>query len=306
MAPPFPRPGYVPEPAWSCYLELLEPGPTGRPSPLTLPIHRERFRRLFGLHRDPDATRDGTPKIAKTWRHLAAEIEPPTRPHPWSAQDWRLLLDLFWTLPAGFDAPAYRAVRRARELSRAITEHAGALAAALSEYETLANRHGLDRPDAAAGAFEWLTDAAAGMDPDARARFDEVCAPWFGVSVRRRVEIDALPYPAEMVETLARAFDGFEPTAPECNDEANGPQEPGITGIVRHFERRWSQYQGTDRPDMRPPFVMAARFQIGNTDTARILSALFDLTVTPDHVRDVRKTRATDRASDRNTQNRET
>ena len=72
------------------------------------------------------------------------------------------------------------------------------------------------------------------------------------------------------------------------------PRYPNQTAIVEHFEARWRAYQGHGFPTLSPPHVLAARFEIGATDAARVLSALFGVTISRqlvNHVRTQRKNR---------------
>ena len=74
-------------------------------------------------------------------------------------------------------------------------------------------------------------------------------------------------------------------------NHANAAEVSRLTAIINHFEDRWDRYQARDRPDLQPPDVMAARFEIGATDLARILSALFGFPFSPEAVNYARKQR---------------
>lgn len=319
------RPEYIPPPVWQFYQELREPNDNGSPSPLERSPTREAVRRLLGLEcgRD-DLDRHGRPKIAITWRHLQRAIEQdprspferwkPTaadadnwramredfRQHGatwWQVMDYRHLFDLLWSLPSTFDNGAYQARRRARELVQGstnkatptIAELAYQLADALTEYRTIAERRHLSEPIEGRLTEAWIETAVrAQPDPIDRYRFERETLPHFGWGYGF-ADVRWLPNPALMLETLAVAFEGFEPTAsPVFADYANTEQEPGKTAIVRHFERAWCNFQACNRGDMRPPNVMAARFTIGDTDLSRILSALFGFPFTRENIKDTR------------------
>ena len=150
------RPDYLPAPVWNLWLDL-QGGPADTAA----------TRRVLGLAYDaPD-------DIGRTWRRLARQIDAAARPL-WAESDWRLLLDLFWSLPHSFDPGAYQARRRAAELAPRIAALAAELAAALDECEGLANRHDLSIPDEGLGTAETVADigrAFEGFEPLASPRF---------------------------------------------------------------------------------------------------------------------------------------
>jgi hypothetical protein len=97
--------------------------------------------RLLGIEAGPDARdRRGVPRIAATWRHLWMLPRPD--------QDWRLLFDLFWTLPDSLDADARDALQACRALAPEIVELADDLAQRLEQYAERADRHQITRPEA--------------------------------------------------------------------------------------------------------------------------------------------------------------
>jgi hypothetical protein len=277
MTPPFPRPGYIPEPAWSIYLEWIEPDPYRPGVPWLLrPPYDARIRRLFGVHPDAPKDRTGQPEIARTWRHLATAIDPPDRPNPWSRSDWRHLLDLLVNLPEAFDGGAHRATRRARELAPQIAAQARALADALSELRDLASDHpDVDAPPALGCTWQLILSAAnAETDPHARYRFDRDVRPYAGQSVYERLDVQHLPTPAALLSALADEIDAEAP-APGAR------QAPGMAApLVWDFDAAWAIRQGADDPDIPPRGTMEARFRIDDTDLARLLTAMHGVTVT--------------------------
>lgn len=252
------RPEYIPPAVWQFYQELRESNQVGSPSPLERSPTREAVRRLLGLECGPnDRDRHGRPKIAKTWRHLQRAIEqdprsPFERWRPtaadaenwhamredfsqhtapwWQVMDYRHLFDLFCFLPGSFDNGAYRARRRARELVQGandkatptIAELAFQLADALTEYRDLAERHNLSEPIEGRLTEAWIETAGrAQPDPIDRCRFEDETLPHFGWG-SGFADVRWLPDPALMLETLAIAFDEFEPIAsPIFADHAN-------------------------------------------------------------------------------------
>lgn len=328
------RPEYIPLAVWQFYQELREPNEDGSPSPLERPPARAAVRRLLGLECGPaDRDRHARPEIAKTWRRLQRAIEQDPRSpferwrptaadaenwramredfsqqgDPWcNVMDYRHLFDLLWSLPSSFDNGAHQARRRARELVQGankkatptIAELAFQLADALTEYRDLAERHNLSEPIEGRLTEAWIETAGlAQSNPIDRYRFERETLPHFGWG-SGFTDVRWLPNPALMLETLAIAFDDFEPTAsPTFADHANAKQQSRQTAIVRHFERLWSRIQPNDEwPDRRPPDIMAARFTIGPTDLARILSALFGFEISRANVKDARAAIAAEKA----------
>jgi hypothetical protein len=207
-----------------------------------------------------------------------------------------LLFELLWTLPESFDRGAYSALKRARELAPRIAALARDLSRALQEYADLAERHSLAIPLEGLGGFELIESAGKHQGEPASGAFEDRCLPFFGFSVPRRVDVNYLPAPARMAEALGLAFDGFEPAASEqLTGYANAAEVSQQRAIISHFEDRWGWYQGANRPDLMPPSVIAARFDIGATDLARILTALFGFPFSRESVNYARGERAKNR-----------
>lgn len=283
------RPEHLPAAVWQFYRELREPNADGSPSVIERPKYRVPVLRLLGIH--PEAPEG----IAKTWRNLQRQMTRAKRPG-WEPSDWRLFFDLLWSLPGSFDPRAYEARRRTQELAPRIARLARELSQALTEYNHLAERHSIDIPDEGLSGFGLIESAGKNQDPDTAARFEHFSLPYFGFSDHKRVCVQYLPPPARMIEEIAFAFEGFQPWAnAHFGEYANAPEVSQQTAIIDHFQDRWSWYQGNSGPSMLPPYVMAARFEIGATDLARILTALFGFEFSRESVNYARGQRAKNR-----------
>jgi hypothetical protein len=169
-------------------------------------------------------------------------------------------------------------VDRARELVPEIASLSAKLADALGEYNKLSSEHMISIPWEGLTCMDLIETAGRNQDRRRASSFEHFSLPYFGNSdgPRRVVDTRYLPQPHDMIRALATAFEGFYPMAiDESMDYANSKQTSRQHAIIRHFEDHWSDYQGQDRPMLRPPDVMAARFEIGAADLARILTALF-------------------------------
>ena len=159
------KPDYLPEQIWRAYCEARQPLADGSPSPIDWKTYRLPVARLLWLRHD------APPDMARTWRRLQAQIQS-NGDRLWADSDWRLLWDLLWSLPGSFDVDAYSAVERGREIAPRIAALSYELATALEEYRHLADRHLIDIPKEALGAFEWLETAGLDQPPDLAARFE--------------------------------------------------------------------------------------------------------------------------------------
>lgn len=266
------RPDYIPAPVWSEYLAMGTATTPGEPAPLDHAPTRAAVARLLGLHPDVPRDRRGDPEIAKTWRTLTREIEKSRGSEYRLALDWGHLFDLFVTLPRTFDARAYLALRRARELAPRIADAARDLSALLAELRELASENGVEIPGEAISPLEWI-EAAAENDTFNRDLFNRFTRPGFGSPVHGKADPRYLPNHSAMLASLADAFER-SPNWSRCA-YANTDQAPGLSAIVRHFEVRWTDLQGDGNPLRDPRATMKARFRIADADLARILSALF-------------------------------
>lgn len=283
------RPAYLPVHVWEFYQELIQPDESGRPSPVALPKYHTPLLRLFGLHPDIPRDRRGVPEIAKTWRALERAIDAPA--NPWRREDWRHLLDLFWTLPGKAGLVDYANLRRARALAPEISDLARRLAGALAECKDLIMQHHISIPMEVLSTAYWIDEASYLDTNDNQNLFNQCCRPYFSpFNESNKVNNCYLPRPWLMLVQLANAFDNYESSVRDRRDAINNAtEEPGISGIVRSFERHWSYYQGKGRPHLKPPQFMWAKFRIGDTDLARILAALFGFEFSRELVKAARK-----------------
>jgi hypothetical protein len=266
------RPEYLPAAVWRFYRELADKYPEDQP---------ERARlagRLFGTDRQSRerANLDGRkePAIALTWRALARQIETapvdPLREEQatrWrddqplrqalAEQDWRHLLDLLLQLPHTYTPEAREALRRADGLLSEIGEAAERLADLLREYSTIRERYQFTAPELFTMLSEWLK-ATTGEDEPGRYE----------------------PAPADMIESLALAAWSHTIDA-DAIDEAfiRDRKVSNITGWVRHFDALWARWQQD---------CCAARFEVSNTDLARIASAVLEMDISRETVKQAR------------------
>lgn len=247
------RPEYVPPAVWQFWTE-------NRSKPFfDSRAMQEAARRLFGLAADCDRDRNGRPEIARTWRALHQRVTEP--------QDWRLLFDLFWTLPDTLDREARNALKRARREAAIIAKLADELAERLHGYSELAARHGIEQPAAGRELSALLADAARAVGDDERdgRLADPALISRDGPSLTR---IQYLPHrldPAAVAYAIYAAFDGFKPAcyarhAPHASTTQTAP----MNAWVWHFDARLATLQKS---------LQCAPLAIGATDTARLLTA---------------------------------
>jgi len=219
----------------------------------------EAARRLFGLAADCDRDRNGRPEIARTWRVLDQRVTEP--------QDWRLLFDLFWTLPDTLDREARDALKRARREAATIAKLAFELAERLHGYSELAARHGIEQPAAGHELSALLADAARAVGDDERdgRLADPALISRDGPSLTR---IQYLPHqldPAAVAYGIGAAFDGFKPACyARHTPHASTTQSAPMNAWIWHFDARLATLQKS---------LQCAPLAIGATDTARLLTA---------------------------------
>lgn len=278
MAPPFPRPGYIPEPVWSLYLELLTSDPDKPGAPLlSRPRYDAPIRRLFGVHRESPRDRNGQPEIARTWRRLAKT--------PRAAQDWRSFFDLLWSLPDSFDADARTGVADCRDLAPEIAGLADALANTLERYLDLAERHAITCPDALLLPEALIGEAATRYpldDPDA---YTLHCEPWFVTGCAPGVDVDHLPRTLDLVRALADVCNDLSPCceAP-AGAHANTRESSNFAAPVRCFDERLKLLHR----------VTVSTFEPSDLDTAHILTAVLGRSVSRQAVADARNKKGKD------------
>ncbi|WP_295885439.1 hypothetical protein [uncultured Thiohalocapsa sp.] len=226
--------------------------------------------RLLGI--SPDCPRDhaGAPEIARTWRRLAKDWR------CWT--DWRLIFDALWTLPDSMDRDARAALQDCRRLAPEIADLADALADKLAAYLATAERHRISAPDASLLTEALLTEAAPlTLHPH---RFAERCAPYLTTGNAPGCNVEALPDPLHLVQTLADAFTEHEPT---CNapggEHASDREAARVAPWVRHFDRHLARLQYS---------LLGPALSIGAEDAARLLTAALGFPVTRKAVAETR------------------
>lgn len=254
------RPDFIPAAVWRFYRELVD-------GDLFNDHARDKalVARLFG------------PDMALTWRNLSRQIEgapidlaPHQYPHfgriadkhgltlreAVAEQDWRLLFDLIMQSRVTLNPEARDAIKRAEELLGEIGETAERLAELLREYRSIRSHHQFTAPPAFGILSEWL-EATTGEPEPAR----------------------DYPAPVDMVESLAFSA-WYHEIEPDEIDAAfiHDRKFSRVSAWVRHFDALWDRWQA----------VMVARFEISNTDLARIASAVLRLDVSREAVKKAR------------------
>ncbi|MGB5830961.1 MAG: hypothetical protein WBG92_03100 [Thiohalocapsa sp.] len=269
-----PRPEYLPAAVWRFYREL-------RDGDLLNDGDRALVARLFA------------PEMAQTWRNMSRRIEPGnpadiSRLFEWqqfsytscmkerectldeaiAELDWRHVFDLLLSVRLSFDKDARAAMARCRELLPEIAETAAVLATRLDEYRELSSEHSVSAPD----EFILFGDLIRIVLHGWHRRDDPQCLPAKEVSVIN---------PVDIIDELANAARWHEPKPRrESYAYACDAKFSNVAAWVRHFDVRWNEYQNDG--------ALAARFSVGDTDLARIASAVLGLDVSREAVKQAR------------------
>ena len=270
-------PEYVPAAVWRFYRELDEERDLQSGESLLSQRDCALIGRLFA------------PDMARTWRNFARHIDGPdvdlsratgsvypaamaqrgcTFRDAVAEMDWRHLFDLLLQVRKTFDPSDRDAMRRAEDLLPEIAEVAEDLAAKLREYQALRDRHLISAPPEFYHLGELVSVSLYGRRDD----LDPDTLPDEDVSLLNT---------ATVIDELANSAWYHEP---ECFNETathvHDRKASHVSAWVRHFDAMWQRWQ--------EPYCMVARFDMSNTDLARIATAVLRMDVSRETVKQAR------------------
>lgn len=248
-------PAWVPAPVWELARELE---PDGWWSAKV----RAAAARLLG------------PGMAPTWRRLADEG------HDWDEEVWRLLFDLFF-MSAETPAAAGNlrgALNDAGPALDRIAELADELADRIDAYSELAERNGISVPDELELTLEWVHRTAR-ADP----LFQQYASEQSGFPSPDGDAEEYLPRPVDLLRGLSNAAREHTPGTrwPHQGYVHASRKEGRLVDWVRAFDLRFRENYLSQ---LRIPGLA-----LGDTDLARIASAVLDLDVRREVVKKARR-----------------